>query len=89
MLRDTKCFFVVNIMVLDFYNEIISETFDEIREISYGIETLLESSVDDVIWLLKLFRGNIIADYSEETQYSSNIFMEVDKGDYDFLLAFV
>ena len=89
MLRDTKSFFVVNIMVLDFYNEIISETFDEIREISYGIETLLESSVDDVIWLLKLFRGNIIADYSEETQYSSNIFMEVDKGDYDFLLAFV
>ena len=81
--KDPKSFFVVNIMVLDFYTEIISETFDELREISVGIETLLESSVDDVIWLLKLFKGNIIADYSEETQYCSNIFLEVDKGDYN------
>ena len=73
-------FFVFKIMIFDISSDIIYNTYDELREISTSLEMLLESSVDDIIWLMKLFGGKIIVDYSDH-QHHANIFMIDTKGE--------
>ena len=47
------------------YRGLINETFEEILELSLSLETLFESSYDDVVWLLRLFGGDLIMDHRD------------------------
>ena len=61
-------------MVLDFsYRGLINETYEEIRELSLSLETLFESSYDDVVWFLRLFGGDLIMDH-RDAMYVEPIF---------------
>ena len=54
------------IMVFDFsYRGLIDETFEEILELSLSLETLFESSYDDVVWFLRLVGGDLIMDHRD------------------------
>ena len=53
-------------MVFDFsYKGLINETFEEILELSLSLETLFESSYEDVVWFLRLVGGDMIMDHNE------------------------
>ena len=54
------------IMVFDFsYRGLIDETFEEILELSLSLETLFESSYEDVVWFLRLVGGDLIMDHRD------------------------
>ena len=53
-------------MVLDFsYRGLINETIEELLGLSLNLETLFESSYEDVIWFLRLVGGDVIMDHSD------------------------
>lgn len=53
-------------MVFNFsYRGLINETYEEILELSLNLETLFESSYDDVVWFLRLFGGDLIMDHRD------------------------
>ena len=54
------------IMVFDFScQEILNETIEELAELSLSLETLFESSYEDVVWFLRLVGGNVIMDHRD------------------------
>ena len=63
---------VTLVMVFDISvcNEIINETFEELCELGLTLESLVETSVEDVIWFLRLVGGNMIMDHTEHLNYS-------------------
>ena len=53
-------------MVLDFsYRGLINETVEDLLGLSLTLETLFESSYEDVIWFLRLVGGDVIMDHSD------------------------
>ena len=69
-------------MVFDFTyscSNILNETYEELCELGLSIETLVESSVDDVIWFLKLVGGHVILDVSENKNYEGLFLYDLGK----------
>ena len=69
-------------MVFDFTyscSNILNETYEELCELGLSIETLVESSVDDVIWFLKLVGGHVILDVSENKNYEGLFLHDLGK----------
>ena len=62
---------VTLVMVFDISvcNEIINETFEELCELGLTLESLVESSVEDVMWFLRLVGGQMILDHTDNMNF--------------------
>ena len=65
----------INMIAFEFPHpvEIFNETYEEICDFGSSLEYFVESSVDDVIWFLRLIGGSVILDHSD-TKYQEDLF---------------
>ena len=67
----------INMIAFEFPHpvEIFNETYEEICDFGSSLENLVESSVDDVIWFLRLIGGSVILDHSHgDSKYQEDLF---------------